>query len=406
MQDSLFDNHSDHNQPLAYKQRPQSFEGFYGQDHAKDILEKYSPKTCPHFVFWGPPGSGKTTAALILKNHLSLELISFNAVLGGIKDLKEKIQEIEERKKLYQKKAILFIDEIHRIHKAAQDALLPYLEKGSFILLGATTENPQIVLNKAVLSRIHLIQFQKHKELGLKKILKEANKEHGLSEEILDLVVSFSNGDARFALNKFERILDTEEKDLLHIKNLLAQESRHFDRKGSRHYDVISAFIKSIRGSDVDAAIMWLAVMLDGGEDPVFIARRLMILASEDIGNADPRALSISTDSHYAVKHLGMPEARITLAQAVVYLARAPKSNSAYLAINKALEYVKRNPTEAVPTHLRNHHPDKKYYKYPHNEENHWVEQVYKKNNEIFFESTGLGYEKLQDDFESKIKQS
>lgn len=381
MQNSLFQ-FSDHNQPLAYKVRPQKFDGFYGQDFIKSTLEKFNSSNCPHFILHGPAGTGKTTAALILGNHLGLDVQVFNAVLGGISDLKKILIHIKDQKNLYQKKCILFVDEVHRIHKAAQDALLPYLEKGDFIFIGATTEHPQIVLNKALLSRVNLLKFKTHNEESLQKILETGNTNLNLSKEIIELIIGFSNGDARFALSKLERIYESKLEDIEEIKTLLSQESRFYDKKATRHYDVISAFIKSIRGSNVDAALIYLAIMLDGGEDPVFIARRLMILASEDIGNADIHALTMANNAHYAVANLGMPEARITLSQACIYLAKSPKSNSAYKAIDRALNIVKNRSTIEVPTHLRNYHPDKMHYKYPHNYEGNFVEQVYSNINE------------------------
>ena len=384
MQDSLFQ-HSDHNQPLAYKIRPTTFVGFHGQDFIKSSLEKFNSLNCPHFILHGPAGTGKTTAALILGKHLRLEVEVFNAVLGGINDLKKILTHIKDQKNLYKKKCILFVDEVHRIHKAAQDALLPYLERGDFIFIGATTEHPQIVLNKALLSRVNLLRFNSHSNESLKEILKTGNAELEVPEEVIDLIINFSNGDARFALSKLERIFESKLIDIEEIKTLLSQEARFYDKKSTRHYDVISAFIKSIRGSDIDAALIYLAVMLDGGEDPVFIARRMMILASEDIGNADIHALSMANNAHYAVKNLGMPEARITLSQACIYLAKAPKSNNAYKAIDKALEVVKSRATIKVPTHLRNYHPDKQHYKYPHNYEGNFVEQVYSTINEKIY---------------------
>lgn len=407
---ALFSDSSGKSQPLAYRARPLELEYFFGQNGLKSKLSTLDFKNLPHIIFYGPPGCGKTTIAHILAHYAKLPLIEFNAVLGGINDLRVLIREAIRDQETQGLKSIIFIDEIHRFNKSQQDALLPYLEKGDFILFGATTENPNTTLNKAILSRVQRWALYPLSPSNINdimtKVLSDKNTE--LPRDVLSYIEKNANGDARFALNQLEILLLNIEK----IKNLDSQiiineflfSNRRYDKDSERHYDVISAFIKSVRGSDVDASIQWLAVMLDGGEDIEFIARRLIILASEDIGNADPRALQLATSSHYAIKQIGMPEARIILAQTTTYLARAPKSNASYKAIDAALDFVKENPTLEVPTHLRNHHPDKVNYKYPHNYPQHFTEQEYQNQPQRFYYSSGNGYERYQDDFELKLK--
>lgn len=403
---NLFSNQT--TRPLAYELRPKSLKYYIGQEHLSPLISALKADNPSHIVFHGPPGSGKTTLALILADHLGLEIHQFNAVLGGLKELRELISEVLNNS--YDKKAIIFIDEIHRFNKAQQDALLPYLEKGDFILFGATTEYPKTTLNKAIISRVQIWNLQKLENDEIKEILLNAlkSKDIDISHEVIDYISFIASGDARFALGQLEKLINNidEIKDLSlkEIQKNYLSINREYDKDSNRHYDVISAFIKSIRGSDANAAITWLAVMLEGGEDPEFIARRLIISASEDVGNADPRALQIATSTHYGIKNIGMPEARIILAQATTYLANAPKSNASYLAINEAMKFVRENPTIEVPTHLRNHHPDKKNYKYSHNYPNHYVSQKYLNEDLNFFESSNIAYEKMQEDYLRKIK--
>lgn len=396
--------------PLAHRVRPGSIADFAGQEHLQRRIQSIDFDHPPHIILYGPPGCGKTTLAKILAQQAECELYEFNAVLGGVNDLRKIIQTALQVKETGGRQPMIFIDEIHRFNKGQQDALLPYLEAGDFTLLGATTENPNTSLNKAILSRVQRWPLHALAERDLAKIIERVLTQEQLliPSEVKKYLVKHANGDARVVLNQLEGlILNKDQLQDLSFNDIKTQflfENRRYDKDSERHYDVISAFIKSIRGSDVNAAILWLAVMLDGGEDIEFIARRLIILASEDIGNADPRALQIATDAHYGIKQIGMPEARIILAQATTYLARAPKSNASYKAIDEALAYVKENPTIEVPTHLRNHHPDKKNYQYPHQFPHHWVKQQYAPKTPAFFSSSELGYEKMQDDYERKTQ--
>jgi putative ATPase len=388
--------------PWAYELRPQTLEQYIGQDNVLHDLKRISSKKLPHLVLFGPPGCGKTTLAKIIANQYQLELFEFNAVLSGVAELRKLIKAVIDDSKMMGKKSIIFIDEIHRFNKSQQDALLPYLEQGDFILIGATTEYPQTSLNPAILSRIKTLELTMLSEENLKTILQELalKKNLEISDQLVDLIAKISHGDARSAISTVEFLYATDEKinqlndeELSLLKKKLVKNNQLYDKSANRHYDVISAFIKSVRGSDVDSALLWLAVMLDGGEQPEFIARRLIILASEDIGLADSHAIQIATNAHYAVKNIGMPEARIPLSQATIYLAMANKSNSAYKAIDAALAYVKENETLEVPTHLRNHHPDKENYLYPHAYKSSYIKQKYSYGNKKFYEAKFKGEE-------------
>jgi putative ATPase len=367
--------------PLAAKMRPTSLEDFFGQENIRSQLEKLliHPR---HVIFWGPPGTGKTTLAHIISSQIGREQYVFNAVTSGVPELKKLIALMLERRKDLGKESILFIDEIHRFNKSQQDALLPYLENGDFLFIGSTTEYPHTSLNKALLSRVSLIELTALKGEDLTRILKRALADLGREdlEDYIQSLAQLSNGDARFALNQLSR-LETfkleELKDREKILRDLFEHARQYDRNANRHYDVISAFIKSIRGSDPDAALLYLAIMLDGGEDPEFIARRLMILASEDVGLANSQALQVTANAHYVVSKIGMPEARITLSHACVFLALSPKSNSVYRGIDSALAFVKDQPTIEVPGHLSNVSLQKRNYKYPHSYPGHWIAQSY-----------------------------
>ena len=387
--------------PLAHKARPLSLENYVGQKH---IFKRYpflTDENFPSLILWGPPGTGKTTLAHILANNSKREFYRFNAVLGGVNDLKKLISSALEMKQMLQKEAVIFVDEIHRFNKSQQDALLPYVEAGDFKLIGATTENPRSSVNRALLSRVQSIELKKLSEDDLLNIVTNAamDFEIHVDKESLLFLADNANGDARNALNLLEIVshyAGDQEMTLAEVKPLVLENARSYDKNKDRHYDVISAFIKSMRGSDPDAALLWLAVMLDGGEDPVFIARRLIIFASEDVGNADPSALNIATSSLIAVQNIGMPEARINLAQATTYLASTVKSNAAYNGINEALEFVRNTQTIEVPNHLRNFPPkNTRPYQYPHSYPHSFVEQDYApKGTPQFYRPKEVGVEK------------
>lgn len=397
MQTGLFQNDTP---PLAFKTRPEKFEEFVGQEQIFSRFPFLLNKNFPSMIFFGPPGSGKTTLAHLVSKNSGKDIYSFNAVLGGVADLKKLIQSAIEVKSNFGKDSIIFIDEIHRFNKAQQDALLPHVEKGSFTLIGATTENPRSSINPALLSRVQIIPLKKLSEDEVLKILQTVCRKNQITlvENALEVLADYSHGDARSALNILEIIIQSKVPlDLLQIRSIILENAREYDKNKNRHYDIISAFIKSLRGSNPDAALLYLAIMLDGGEDPVFIARRLVIFASEDIGNADPSALTLATAALTAVSNIGMPEARINLAQATTYLAATVKSNASYKAIDAALEFVAQNKTIEIPDHLKNYPPKgAKPYLYPHSYPSHFVKQEYTKE-EIpkFYNPTEIGREKI-----------
>jgi putative ATPase len=350
--------------PLAERMRPQNFEEFYGQKHllacGKPLFQLLQQKKWVSLILWGPPGTGKTTFVHLIAKYLEKKLFTLNAVQSGIKELREVI----EQAPFYQQ-PILFIDEIHRFNKSQQDALLNAVEKGIIIFIGATTENPSFEVISALRSRCHTYVFQPLTIEEIQNILIQATqKDEFLKQKkfifnSFEAIYAFSGGDARKALNVLELVYQSSSENEIvindeKVKEFIQENIGLYDKDGENHYDTISAFIKSIRGSDPNAAVFWLAKMLVNGEDPLFIARRMIILASEDIGNANPNALLLANACYDAVHKIGMPEARIILSQTATYLAASLKSNAAYLAIDKAMDYVKKYPHQSVPLHLRN----------------------------------------------------
>ena len=423
--------------PLASRLRPTTLDEMVGQQHiiGKDKLLYRAIKAdkLSSIILYGPPGTGKTTLAKVIANTTSAEFLQINATSAGKKDMENVIAQAKNNQGMYGKKTILFIDEIHRFNKGQQDYLLPFVEDGTVILIGATTENPYFEVNGALLSRSIIFELKNLSTEDIKTLILRAvnDKEKGMGaydavieEEALDFLADVANGDARAALTAIELgILTTERSDdgKIHITLEVASECIQkrvvrYDKTGDNHYDTVSAFIKSMRGSDPDAAVYYLARMLYAGEDVKFIARRIMILASEDIGNADPQALQVAVAAAQAVERLGMPEARIVLAQAVTYMASAPKSNSAINAIDKAMRVVQETKTPPVPVHLQDAHYKSagklghgKGYKYAHDYKNHYVKQQYLPDGltgEVFYEPSENGYEQQIRAYYKKIKEN
>lgn len=425
----------EHESPLASRLRPTCLEEVVGQEHIigedKLLYRAIKADKLSSVIFYGPPGTGKTTLARVIANTTSADFRQINATTAGKKDMQEAVEAAKDTLGMYGKKTILFIDEIHRFNKGQQDYLLPYVEDGTVILIGATTENPYFEVNGALLSRSVIFELKPLSQENIRKLLLRAisDREKGMgsygaviAEDALDFLADMANGDARNALTAIELgILTTprSEDGKIHISLEVASECIQrrvvkYDKKGDGHYDTISAFIKSMRGSDPDAAIYYLARMLYAGEDVKFIARRICICASEDVGNADPMAMMVASSAAQEVERIGMPESQIILAQAAAYVACAPKSNSAVNGIMKAMKTVKTTMTETVPGHLRDAHYGGSArlghgigYKYAHDWPNHYVRQQYLPDSlvgERFYELSDQGYEKQMKDWMERIR--
>lgn len=421
--------------PLASRMRPTTLEEVVGQQHIigrdKLLYRAIKADKLGSIIFYGPPGTGKTTLAKVIANTTSSEFKQINATIAGKKDMEEVVKEAKDRLGMYQKKTILFIDEIHRFNKGQQDYLLPYVEDGTITLIGATTENPYFEVNGALLSRSSVFELKALEKEDIKILLKRAvyDKEKGMGsfqaeidEEALEFLADIAGGDARSALNAIELGILTTERSAdgqIHITPEVAEEciqkrAVRYDKGGDNHYDTISAFIKSMRGSDPDAAVYYLAKMLYAGEDIKFIARRIMICAAEDVGNADPMALTVAVSAAQAVERIGMPESQIILSQAVLYVASAPKSNSAVNAIFAANESVRQVKT-TVPVHLQDAHYKGSAklghgigYQYAHDYQDHYVHQQYLPDeikNARFYEPGELGKEKEIKAWLQKLRQ-
>jgi len=430
-------NHMEKESPLAARLRPTTLDEVVGQQHiiGKDKLLYRAIKAdkISSIIFYGPPGTGKTTLAKVIANTTSAQFKQINATVAGKKDMEEVVNEAKNLQGMYGKKTILFIDEIHRFNKGQQDYLLPFVEDGTIVLIGATTENPYFEVNGALISRSIVFELKPLEKEDIKKLIHRAvyDKEKGMGaydaqidEEAMEFLADLSGGDARHALNAVELGIMTtarSEDGKIHITMDVASECIQkrvvrYDKTGDNHYDTISAFIKSMRGSDPDAAVYYLAKMLYAGESVTFIARRIMICASEDVGNADPNALTVAVSAAQAVERIGMPESQIILSQAVAYVASAPKSNAACVGIQKAMEVVKQTGNLKIPTHLQDAHYKGAAklghgigYKYAHDYPNHYVEQQYlpyELKGEEFYTPTGNGYEKKIREHMKMLKES
>lgn len=426
---------ADRLEPLAFRMSPRDLDEYIGQEHiigkGKMLRRMIESDNLSSIILFGPPGVGKTALARIIANKTSSEFKKLNAVTAGVSDIKQVVGEATNPFLTSNKRTVLFIDEIHRFNKLQQDALLPYVEDGTVILIGATTENPFFEVNKALVSRSTVLQLKPLTTENIKTILRNAvnDKERGygnidvrIDDDSLELMAQMSSGDARNSLKALELAVSTTPPDstgaIIIDKDVIAdcmqKKSQVFDKDGEDHYDNISAMIKSMRGSDPDAALIYLAKALSAGEDIEFLARRILICASEDVGLANPNALLVAQAAYESVRVLGMPEARIILAEAVVIVASSPKSNSAYLAIDKALADVENTDTGSVPYHIRNAPAsgmkDLGYaqgYKYPHDYPGHIVKQQYMPDaikDKVYYEPGTLGYEKKITEYLNWVK--
>jgi putative ATPase len=408
--------------PLAWRMRPLSLDDFEGQEHLigpeKPLRKAIEGDRFSSIIFYGPPGTGKTALARLIADRTGAAFENLNAVTAGVADIRGVLQRADERKRVRRQRSLLFVDEIHRFNKIQQDALLPDVEKGRIVLIGASTENPFFALIPALRSRSRILEFKPLGEKELLRILRRAlgDRERGygamevrITEGALEHIVTLSEGDARKALNALEAGVEaakTEEGaiafSLAVAEEAMQKKALGYDRDGDAHYDTASALIKSMRGSDPDAALYYLARMIEAGEDPRFIARRVVICASEDVGNADPRALLVADAAFRAVERIGMPEARILLAQAVTYIATAPKSNAAYLAVDKALGDVRSGKTLPIPDALRDAHyrgarslGRGEGYRYPHDYPGHFVPQNYLSEQREYYHPSDQGFERV-----------
>lgn len=428
-------NKMDKESPLAARMRPVTLEEVVGQQHiiGKDKLLYRAIKAdkLSSIIFYGPPGTGKTTLAKVIANTTSAAFTQINATVAGKKDMEEVVEKARNTQGMYGKKTILFIDEIHRFNKAQQDYLLPFVEDGTIILIGATTENPYFEVNGALISRSIIFELKPLEKEDVKILLKKAvyDKEKGMgaydaeiAEDALEFLADLSGGDARHALNAIELGIMTtnrSEDGKIHITLPVAEECiqkrvMRYDKNGDNHYDIVSAFIKSMRGSDPDAAVYYLARMLAAGESVTFIARRMMVCASEDVGNADPNALMVAVSASLAAERIGMPESQLILSQAAAYIASAPKSNAATIAIDRAMEAIHETGNLPIPTHLQDAHYKGAEklghgtgYKYAHNYKNNYVRQQYlpyELNGKEFYSPSGNGYEVKIKEHLAKIK--
>ena len=420
--------------PLASRMRPRTLEEVVGQRHiiGKDKLlyRAILADKLSSILLYGPPGTGKTTLAKVIANSSKAEFMSLNATVSGKKDMEEVIQKAKENRGMYGKKTILFIDEIHRFHKGQQDYLLPFVEDGTVILIGATTENPYFEVNSALISRSIIFELKPLEKEEIAQLIKKAieDEERGMGiyqavieQEAVEFLADMANGDARTALNALELgILTTERQkdgkihiDLKTASECIQKRILRYDKEGDNHYDTISAFIKSMRGSDPDATLYYLAKMLYAGESITFIARRIIICASEDVGNADPQALSVAVAASLAIERVGMPEAKIILSQAASYVATAPKSNTALIGIEEAMKVVENVKVAGVPAHLQDaYYQGAKNlsrgigYQYPHNFKDHYVKQQYLPDElvgQTFYKPSENGYEKEIIEYLKKI---